>query len=247
MSDPGWRIVPYSAELAEWVHHASRVAQDVIHRPDNAHWFRCGGTWFAGVDCLPNDEMGQLKDGPPLPGSVLRDLPSLPMHPAQVSAIFPGYPQPLEGESAGAAAFRMKRDAAHVDGLLPVGPKRRRYLREPHAYILGLPLTVNPPEASPLVVWEGSHLLMAEAFQSLFGDRPAHEWTDIDVTDVYQSARRRCFQTCARVPVTAQPGEAILLHRLALHGMAPWTSASKAPRIIAYFRPEGRLEDWPSV
>jgi hypothetical protein len=40
-----------------------------------------------------------------------------------------------------------------------------------------------------------------------------------------------------------------VLHRLALHGIAPWGPGAEAPpegRAVAYFRPqtEGNLDDW---
>jgi hypothetical protein len=37
---------------------------------------------------------------------------------------------------------RLVSDAAHVDGLLAEGPEKRRYVREPHAYILGVTLSI---------------------------------------------------------------------------------------------------------
>ena len=84
---------------------------------------------------------------------------------AQISVVYPGYPCAMEGESAAAFNYRQRRDAAHVDGLLPEGPERRRHLREPHGFVLGLPLTQSSETASPMVVWEGSHKIMREAFQ----------------------------------------------------------------------------------
>jgi hypothetical protein len=45
-----------------------------------------------------------------------------------------------------------------------------------------------------------------------------------------------------------RPGEATLLHRLTLHGVAPWEPSATAPpegRIIAYFRPlMSSVKDW---
>jgi len=137
--------------------------------------------------------------------------------------------------------FRRDRDAAHVDGLLPEGPKRRRHLREAHGFVLGLPLNATSAQASPMVVWEGSHLLMRAAFEAaLKGVDPA-DWGEVDLTDIYQETRRTCFETCKRVEIHATPGEAYLVHRLALHGVAPWgAGAADAGRMIAYFRPELR-------
>ena len=61
------------------------------------------------------------------------------------------------------------------------------------------------------------------------------------MTDAYQAARRAVFATCRRIAVPIQPGEATLLHRHLIHGVAPWEVGAEAPeegRIIAYFRPE---------
>ena len=54
------------------------------------------------------------------------------------------------------------------------------------------------------------------------------------------SLRRRIFAECPRVAVIARPGEAYAIHRLALHGVAPWQEEAPAGpdgRMIAYFRP----------
>ena len=61
------------------------------------------------------------------------------------------------------------------------------------------------------------------------------------MTEVYQAARREVFETCARVELPLKVGEVVLLHRLCLHGIAPWTEGAEAApegRMIAYFRPE---------
>ena len=60
--------------------------------------------------------------------------------------------------------------------------------------------------------------------------------------------RKRIFDECERVEIIAAPGEAYIVHRLALHGVAPWRSAAVADpdgRVICYFRPETPArEDW---
>ncbi|MDZ7709216.1 MAG: hypothetical protein U5K36_03295 [Roseovarius sp.] len=114
-------------------------------------------------------------------------------------------------------------------------------LHERHAYILGLPLTEANAQASPLVVWEGSHHLMRRAFATALSGIAPRDWANVDLTDTYHAARRDAFETCARVPLFAPPGAAILVHRMALHGVAPWAEGATAPpegRMIAYFRPE---------
>jgi hypothetical protein len=56
------------------------------------------------------------------------------------------------------------------------------------------------------------------------------------------------FRRCRRVDLPARPGEATLLHRLTIHGVAPWAEGAEAPpegRIVAYFRPlMARVSDW---
>ncbi|WP_102110536.1 hypothetical protein, partial [Oceaniglobus roseus] len=227
----------------DWADRAAEAGRAVLARP-GGDW-RCGGTWFAGVNALDNDAAGRLPDGPPLPGflqGVARDLAGegVIWDRAQLSVCRPGYPLPSEGESAAAARYRRDRDAAHVDGLLPVGPERRRMLREPHAFVLGLPLNRCGAGASPMVVWEGSHRIMAETLGPVLNAAHPREWDNVDLTDAYHAARRRCFETCARVVVAAKPGGGYLVHRLALHGVAPWEEGAEAPeegRMIAYFRP----------
>jgi len=252
--EKGWLRFPHDPVLAEWIACALPAARAAAVAPENAKWLRCGGTWFAGVNALPNDASGAVPGGPALAGAALDfihdrlNLPDVALDRGQVSICYPGYPNPTPGESKAAFHFRRDRDAAHLDGLLPEGPQRRRYLRERHGFVLGISMVPADAEASPLVVWEGSHRIVRETFMTLFqGVDPAH-WGEIDVTDTYHAARRRVFESCARVAVAARPGEAVLVHRLAIHGVAPWAETAKAGpdgRMIVYFRPEtGTISDW---
>jgi hypothetical protein len=236
----GWRRIGPDPRIAAWAAAALPIARRAI--ADSPDPWRCGGTWFAGVDALPNAPTGEI-GGVPLPATVLDALPVIPAtwHRAQLSTLQPGYPKPWPGEAEPAFRYRLTRDAAHVDGLLPIGPDRRRMLREPHAFILGLALTEADPEAAPLVVWEGSHEVVRRALAAVLRPHPVADWPGIDLTDAYHAARREVFAQCRRVALPVRPGEALLLHRLVLHGMAPWAEgASAAPegRINAYFRPE---------
>jgi hypothetical protein len=150
------------------------------------------------------------------------------------------------GESDAAFRFRRDKDAAHVDGLLPVGTDKRRYLQEPHAYVLGIPL--NQCAAAPMVVWEGSHHIMRDAFKAALSGIDPENWAQTDLTDIYQSARKCCFETCNRREITARMGGSYLIHRLTLHGVAPWKNGDTCPdegRMIAYFRPElTNIKNW---
>ena len=250
----GFLRFPADAEALAWARHAHPFAVAAAREPEgHAQWLRCGGTWFVGVDALPNDPQGLVAGGPPLAGAAMRFVTEdlgfrLPLHRAQVSVCYPGYPQPSPEESEAAYGFRLRRDAAHVDGLLPEGPEKRRYVREPHAYVLGITLTRQSPDAAPLTVWEGSHLIMSKMFAALFAGQPPEAMANVDVTDAYQAARRTCFETCRRIELPSGPGEAVLLHRHLLHGVAPWGQTAEGPeegRMIAYFRPEfPSIPDW---
>lgn len=243
----GWCRFPYDPALAAWVEKTLPAARAAVAAPENREWLRYGGTWFAGVNVLPNDETGAVAGGPPLTGAVvdfIRDrlgFGDVGLEPAQVSVCYPGYPRPMAGESAGQHAFRAKRDAAHIDGLLPEGPDRRRHLREYHAYLLGIPMVPFGADAAPFTLWEGSHRFVAAAFRDWFDGVPPDQWGAMDVTDRYQALRREIFDSCPRIEIHAHPGEAYLVHRHALHGMAAWRDEAEAGpdgRCIVYFRPE---------
>ena len=238
----GWQRLGPSAGIKAWADAALPLAQAALAATSDP--LRCGGTWAVGLDLLPNDATGRV-GGVDLPWADLGLSPE-PLHRAQLSTIHPNYPQPSAEESATAYAFRLNRDAAHLDGLLPIGADRHRMVKEPHAWILGLPLNVS--DASPLVVWQGSHLILQAALREAFAPHPPATWGDVDVTQAYTAARRRIFDTCPRIALPVRPGEATLLHRLTLHGVAPWEAGATAPpegRIIAYFRPlMGSVQDW---
>ena len=219
-------FAPYAPETEAWARKAQRVVSglDVSTR-------RHGNTWFVGVDALPNASDGSI-DGVVMPFHGLAP----DWHRAQVSIVYAGYPQQDDGESDAAHAFRRNRCAAHMDGLLPEGPQKRRHLREPHGFILGIPL--SNVAASPLVVWEGSHRVMQAAFRRAFEGVAPKDYGDIDVTDIYQAARKSVFETCPQTTVIPKLGEAVLLHRHLIHGVAPWDGpAVEQGRQVVYFRP----------
>lgn len=234
----GYTILPKDDRAMAWVTAANNALQAVDLKAD-----RHGGTWCVGVDALPNAPDGSVG------GVALRGAwepliaPPAQWHRAQVSVVHPGYPGQDADENDAAHRYRLKRDAAHVDGLLPEGPQRRRHLREPHAFILGLPL--SDVTDSPLVVWRGSHRVMQAAFAQMYQGVPPAQMGDTDITDAYQAARKRVFDTCDRVELPAKAGEATLLHRHVLHGVAPW-GTGRTPRPVAYFRPVTTPLEWLS-
>lgn len=253
----GWCRFAYDEMLADWVEHALPAARAAVTAPANAAWWRCGGTWFVGVNALPNDASGAVTDGMPIRGHAIEfihrelGLTEFAWDRAQVSVVYPGYPQPMASESAAGFRYRRERAAAHIDGVLREGPRKRRHLRKHHRFILGIPMVTVGAGASPLVVWEGSHEIVRRTLMDRFGNVPPARWQDEDITALYRSVRNRIFVECARVHLAAQPGEAYLLHRLALHGVAPWSaSATAGPdgRMIVYFRPElDAPDEWLSA
>lgn len=251
----GWLKFPFDPAIAAWAEAALPLALNSARDPElQSLWLRCGGTWFVGVNALQNEPNGSV-NGVALQGAAIdflgREITQAPItvDQAQVSICWRGYPQPMDGESPAAFRFRKNRDAAHVDGVHPQGAQKRRHVSEFHAYLLGLPLAESPAKAAPFVVWEGSHEVMRRGFQSVLQNVAPQDWPKVDLTEVYQTTRKKVFETCKRVEIPAKPGEAYAIHRLALHGMAPWDSSIPGPeqgRVIAYFRPEiqGDRRDW---
>jgi hypothetical protein len=164
-------------------------------------------------------------------------VPALPLHRAQVSIIYPGYPKQDVGESDANHRYRLNRSAAHVDGLLPVGLQKRRFAMEYHAYILAIPL--GKVAAAPTVVWEGSQTIMQRALREAIGDADPSQ---VDITDAYQAARREVFDCCPKAPLNITKGQAALLHPFLLHGTDPWDPEIADPdgygRMVAFFRPD---------
>lgn len=243
----GWARIPYSTDLADWA--AQALPQAIKAANDTRlhdQWLRLGGTWFVGVDALGNDMKGAVNGSDPLAGSVLEAAqyamgqPAFDWGQGQVSVCYRGYPKPGKEEPENAFRYRLKRASAHLDGLKPVGPDRKRKMEEYHGFIMGLPLNETPADAAPFVIWEGSHVIFRDMLSEAFKGAAPDDWPDIDLTDIYQATRARIFETCPRVEIHAKPGEAYIAHRFALHGMACWPDDLNGPvegRIIAYFRP----------
>lgn len=237
----GYVVFAPDPRVSRWADAARIRADEAIADPQlRREWLRHGETWFVGVDALPNGPDGSV-DGLALAGPWDQIVEwQGEWHPAQVSALWRGYPMQDADESDAAHRFRKNRDAAHLDGLRPDGPDKRRHLLDPHAFILGLPL--SDPMASPLVVWPGSHHQIMDMMRAEVG---AQHLPDVDVTDAYQAARKRVFETCERVELHTRPGQALLMHRALIHGIAPWVGEAEGPRVVAYFRPEFESpNDW---
>ena len=138
-----------------------------------------------------------------------------------------------------------------LDGLIAEMPGGPRRLKEPHAYVLGVPINQAPENASPMVVWEGSHHLMSSAFKRFFLNQNLNEWENLDIREIYFEARKEVFRKCKRIVLHANVGESYMIHRHCLHGISPWdpknVSFSEGRKIV-YFRPElEKLADWPNL
>lgn len=238
----GAKIYAPTAESVRWakVAHAlgKGIASDAAAK---AKHLRFGGTWFVGVDALPNAQDGSLS-GVAFDGPWALDLPcSLPLHPAQLSIIYPDYPKQDAGQSAANHTYRTHRRAAHVDGLLPEGPDKRRYAREFHGYVLGVHL--NDCVSAPTVFWKGSHSIMRGALNEVLDSKSVYE---TDVTDVYKAARNEIFAKCEMIALPAELGGSFLLDRFTLHGTEPWAGLAQSEgRMTAFFRPQlENASDW---
>lgn len=257
----GWAVVPAEPALNAWV---DIVAAPLCALSDADADRRCGGTWSPGVNLAPTRADGAWPEmgAPPLSGLAIRAArilaaaPDLALDRAQISTVRPGYPVQEAGESVAAHRYRRERAAAHLDGLTR-GRDGARHLTERHGFLLGVALDdAGASEgASPLVIWERSQDVMREmlaAALSGVSDTP-DAVAAVDVSRPYQAARRRVFEAAARRSAPLRRGEAVLVHRLCLHGVAPWTApfsalgaAGPTRRSIAYFRPDPRPTAQPS-
>lgn len=243
MVETGWTLIGPDPAIAAWANAAHALALQTLAIRDEA--WRCGGTWLVGVDALPSATTGDVPHAA-FPWSALPLAPE-PLHPAQLSVVKPGYPRPSPTETDTAFRYRQNRDAAHLDGLI-LQPDGARMMQEPHRWVLGIALNSCSTDASPLVVWEGSHHILRSALTNALAPHAPGDWGKIDLNPAYQAARKQVFATCTRRILPVAVGQATLLHRLTLHGVAPWQAVAQAPRegrIIAYFRPQmARVEDW---
>ncbi len=241
----GFRVFDHDPRVAAWAQaelvEARKVAADpVMHSADN---LRHGQTWFVGVDALHNAAGGSI-GGVPLAGPWQDRVSALPLHAAQLSIIYAGYPKQDRGESDANHRYRLNRCAAHVDGLLPIGRARRRFAQEFHSYILSLPL--NDAVHAPTVVWRGSQRIMQAALRRAIGTADPAQ---VDITDAYQAARKQVFGTCEQVSLELRVGQTALLHPFVLYGTQAWGDAIDPVgegRMIALFHPEcaGGASEW---
>ncbi len=251
----GFCLFEHDAAILNWVDSVLPAARKAVKAKQNQHWFRHGDTWFVGVNVLPNDRYGRLSNGPRLTGTAVNFIEkvitkkSLNLDRAQISVCYPEYPLPSSDESDSAFAYRLRRDAAHVDGIMRQG--EHRYLVERHDYIFALPVTQFSHDAAPFVVWKGSHKIIQAALSNFLAGFPVAQWNTVPVNDVYNEARKKVFADCQRIELALKPGQSFVGHRHILHGTASWgSSASSGPdgRMLCFFRPESfSIKQWVLV
>lgn len=246
----GYCVFDQDPAVLEWVSSAIEPAYEALARYENQHWYRYQNTWFVGVNVLNNDAAGRINNGPVLSGEAIsfieQSLTNRPisLDQGQISVCYEGYPKADMSEPASSQDYRLRRDAAHVDGIM----KRRgeRYLVEHHDYILALALNDVSASASPFVVWRGSHKLMQAALCGYLTDYAKEKWPTIPISKIYSQTRKRIFEECERIELALKPGQALVTHRHLLHGTAPWQAVNEPePRVLCFFRPESMtVEQW---
>jgi len=196
----GWAIFEPDDRTLQWAQACAPLAERLMRDPAQDHWYRCARTWFAGVNALPNEADGSVPgEVPAITGDAIDFIRGALGHHmisfdrAQISVTFPGYPQHGAEDTKASHRFRVMRYAAHIDGLERLGETRRRRLNETHSFLLGIPLAAHPLGASPFVIWHGSHEIMREALRSALADTAPERWFDLDITEAYTAARKRCF------------------------------------------------------
>jgi hypothetical protein len=72
------------------------------------------------------------------------------------------------------------------------------------------------------------------------------KWSEIDITLIYNQARKFIFKTCKPKIIWVPVGGSFIIHRLCLHGVGSWderASSERSGRMIAYFRPNMTLSE----
>ena len=242
----GWISFPYSFALNKWAKKVEEIVSSQIFTiPEGDKDLRCGGTWFPGVNFLNNKRNGDV-DGVFFPEElksfIVENEPAFDavFDKAQISICYTGYHKKMKAESSKAFKFRTDRFSAHIDGILPLGQGRRRFLKEYHSFILGIPINSTSNKASPCVIWEGSHAIVRDAFKKYKEIQNIDTWDTHDITDFYNKLRSEIFNQCIAKTIWVPVGHAYLIHRLSFHGILPWkdNTKRKSGRMIAYFRPD---------
>ncbi len=66
--EQGWCRFGFDLGIKQWVNASLPFARKTVVNESYAKWLRCGGTWFVGVNALPNGADSSLPGGPSLKG-----------------------------------------------------------------------------------------------------------------------------------------------------------------------------------
>ena len=163
INSQGYYVWPWRQDIFQWSQSLLTPARQAMATPEHQHWWHHQNTWFVGVNALPNNPHGQVAKGKAMMSWLQGLLETYCLHAplnldkGQISTCHMGYPQQDQDEPNQNYYFRKHFYAAHMDGLIPEGKQRRRYLKEYHSFILGVPLTEHDAQAAPLMVWPNSH------------------------------------------------------------------------------------------
>ena len=242
----GWKVFNHDPKIVDWAQEAkSRTISKLCSRQLAKHDLRCGGTWFPGVRFLDNNDLGAL-GSTKLEGNSVGQISKKFgkffkfWDPAQISVIYPGYPKRVESESENAFKFRKEKFGSHVDGVIPIGKSRKRFIKEFHTFIYGISISEFDELAAPLIAWEGSHHIFRSALEQVLKHLEPTSWPDLDITMCYNEVRKHIFKKCKPRVIWVPIGGSFIIHRLCLHGVAPWGDGAfsePSGRMIAYFRP----------
>ena len=255
----GWCFLDNGIENYRWIEATKANIRNKFRQKEYKDSdFRSGSTWFAGINFLDN-EIGGDVDGISFSSALWSQISGKfgvgikYWDTAQVSICWKGYPRKDRSESEKAFKYRLKKYSSHVDGLIPIGSSRKRFAKEFHAFILGIPIINNRVDSAPLMVWEGSHKIFRNMFRKVYAGLSETEISNLDVTEIYQKYRRKVFSTCPVRKVFSHNNQPYILDRHLLHGIESWSVPIGDPllphldklfctnpmsgRIVVYFRP----------
>ncbi len=166
--------------------------------PVNRHGAALRRHLVRGCRRTPQRRDGAVPGGPPFLArpmefikNDLRFAP--PLHRAQVSVCYPGYPRTSPDETPAAFGFRLNRDASPCRRASGGRPGSPPLPERAAAYIWGF--RSRKPVRMPRrwSLWQGSHRHMGKVFTEALANKAQAEWPGIDLTEAYQAARREVF------------------------------------------------------
>ena len=258
LCENGWCFLNTDNDHYDWINEAKKqikfkFSQNVIKDQD----LRSGSTWFVGTNFLDNNSQGKI-GARQFSKKIINNISSYfgtkiqYWDKGQVSICWPGYPKKDTLESEKSFNFRIKRFASHIDGIIPLGSKKRRFAKEYHAFILGLPIMNNFKNNASLVVWEGSHKIFRNFFRNIYEGVSSNKISHIDITELYNECRNKVFTKCNVKKIVPNFKQPYLLDRHLLHGIDQWKDQNFGSyvikhknsvnnlsngRIVVYFRP----------